>query len=175
LLYRRIRRMLGLLSYRLQFEFVSGILIFIPDKGAPRPQCLCALRPRLAEVAVVQAPLVTDLLKQLLELLDCKIYICQRVWIGWPVGYLLRHLIKNIPNFLAQFHGKLLRGTRLTLVRVNFVERPVVARLSNYEPQCRLAQRVTCTRLFKIIDRIVQDDIKPLRDQGDVDRRIQTV
>ena len=59
---------LGLFSYRLQIEFVSGILIFVPVKGAPRPQCLRALRPRLAEVAPVQAPLAPHLNHQFFKL-----------------------------------------------------------------------------------------------------------
>lgn len=104
--------------------------------------------------------------EQLLELLDGEICIGECVRIRWPVGYFLRHAVKNIPNFLSQLCCKLLRGTRLALVGVNFVERPVVSRLGICEPLSRLAQRVTCTRLFKIIPRIVKDDIKPMRDQG---------
>ena len=81
-------------------------------RGAPRPKCLPALRPRLAEVAVVQTPLVTDLLKQLLELLDCKICVCQLVRIRWPVGYLLGHIVKNILIKMIAAQPDTLAGTR---------------------------------------------------------------
>ena len=101
------------------------------------------MRLRLAEVALVQPALVADLREQLLELLDGEIYVGECMWIRWPVGYFLGHVIKNIPNILAQLHCKLLRGTRLALVRVNFVERPVVARLGNCQSQGCLMPGIT--------------------------------
>jgi hypothetical protein len=52
----------------LQFEFVSGILVFVSIEGAPGPQGFRALRPRLAEVAVVQAPLAPNLNHQYFKL-----------------------------------------------------------------------------------------------------------
>ena len=42
-------------SYRLQIEFVSGILIFVSIEGAPGPEGFLTLRPRLAELAPEEA------------------------------------------------------------------------------------------------------------------------
>ncbi|MDB2454656.1 hypothetical protein N9W76_00655 [Planktomarina temperata] len=118
---------------------------------------------------------MADLREQLFELLDCKICVGERVRIGWPVGYFLGHLVKNIPNFLAQFHRKLLRGTRLTLVRVNFVERPVISHLCHCQSKGCLSARIGRAWLFLVISCFIQNDIKPQRDKRAIGRRIQTV
>jgi hypothetical protein len=155
---------LGLFSFGLQFEFVSGILVLGTSEGAPIPQGLRALRPRLAEVAPVEAALVADLREQLLELFDCKICVSECVWIRWPVGYFIRHTGKDIPNFLAQFHCKLLCGTQLALVRFSFVERPVVSRLGNRQSQRHLAPGITCIGFLKVIFPSIQNYIEPVKD-----------
>ena len=115
-------------------------------KRTPGLQGLCSLRPSLAEVALVEAPLVADLREQLFELLDGEICVGECVRIGWPVSYFFGHTIKDIPNFLAQFHRKLLRGIRLALVRVNFVERPVVSGLGNRQSQGCFPARISRER-----------------------------
>jgi hypothetical protein len=86
------------------------------------------------------------------------------VWIRWPIGYFLWHTGKDIPNLLAQLDRELLCGPRLALVGVNFVERPVVARLGNCQPQRRLPAWIGCAWLLLVVSSVIQNDIKPLRD-----------
>ena len=54
-------------------EFVSGIETFGSVEGAPRPEGLRALRPRLAEVAPVQSALAAHFDGQLAKLLQVEI------------------------------------------------------------------------------------------------------
>ena len=115
---------------------------------------------------------MADLREQLLELRDGEVCVGECVWIRRPVSYFLGHTGKDIPNLLAQFHRKLLRGTWLTLVRVNFVERPVVSGLGDCQSQGYLASRITCIWFLKVIFMIVKNYIETLRNKGDVRRRV---
>ena len=97
-------------------------------------------RPRLAEVAPVEAALAPDLHEQLLDFIAWPNSAYSKsngsagpsatLGIGWAC-----HRSTNRTS--AKFHGKLLRGLRLPVVRVNFdLQRTGgTARLGNRQPQ----------------------------------------
>ena len=120
-------------------EFVSGIENFVLGEGAPGLEGFLSLRPRLSEIAPVEAALAAHLDEQLAKLLQTELDELHVNGIRRPVAYSLWHAVHCEPDLRVQRVCDLLSGVGLRVVRLDFVESPVVARLRDGQPQRRLS------------------------------------
>jgi integrase/recombinase XerD len=86
-------------------EFVSGISIFGLVEGAPRPKSLFALRPRLAEIAPLQAALAAHFDEQLAELLQAKLGELHVKGLRWQYFCHMINIMTNVNKFLKDLEG----------------------------------------------------------------------
>ena len=92
-------------------------------------------------MAPVQAALAAHLDEQLAKLLQAELNELQVKGIRRPVAHSLWHAVQCELDFRVQRVCDLLRGVGLRVVRLDFVQGPVVARLGDLQPQ-RLSELI---------------------------------